>query len=283
MKFVGAHVSAQGGVYNAPVNAKAIGATAFALFTKNQRQWVAADYTEDDIIRFRTALEENGFSPDYVLPHDSFLINLGNADRGKRKRSQDAFTDEMHRCQQLGLRLLNMHPGSHLREISEEACLALIAEGINRSLEVTEGVTCVLENTAGQGSNMGHRFEHLATIIDQVDDKSRIGVCLDTCHAFSAGYDLRSEELCRQTFQEFEDVVGFKYLRGMHLNDSKTPFDSRKDRHHSLGEGSIPLVAFEYIMRDSRFDHMPLVLETVDMTIWPQEIQLLHGMEPANA
>ena len=278
MKYVGAHVSTQGGVFNAPINAQAIGATAFAMFTKNQRQWKAAPYTDDAIAAFRENLATGGYAPKHVLPHDSYLINLGNPDPDKRAKSLDAFIDELTRCHQLGLTLLNMHPGSHLREISEDACLALIAESINRALEETEGVTVVLENTAGQGSNVGYRFEHLAAIVDQVDDKSRMGVCIDTCHSFSAGYDLRTEEACRGTFQALDDIVGFNYLRGMHINDSKVPFESRKDRHHSIGEGTIPMVAFEFIMGDPRFDDIPLILETIDDSIWPEEIKLLKGM-----
>ena len=278
MKYVGAHVSTQGGVFNAPINAKAIGATAFAMFTKNQRQWTAAPYTDDVIAAFRENMETCGFEPRHVLPHDSYLINLGNPDPEKRAKSLKAFVDELTRCHQLGLTLLNMHPGSHLREISEDACLALIAESINEALDSTEGVTVVLENTAGQGSNVGYRFEHLATIIDRVDDKSRMGVCIDTCHAFSAGYDLRTKKACRQTFKMLDDTVGFGYLRGMHINDSKVPFESRKDRHHSIGEGTIPMVAFEFIMGDFRFEDIPLVLETIDDSLWPQEIKLLMGM-----
>ena len=277
MKFVGAHVSTQGGVFNAPLNAKEIGATAFAMFTKNQRQWVAPPFSDETIELFRKNLKECGYAPEHVLPHDSYLINLGNPDTEKRAKSLDAMIDELTRCRQLGLTLLNIHPGSHLRTISEEQCLALIAGSINTALEKTEGVTVVLENTAGQGSNLGYRFEHLASIIDQIDDKSRIGVCIDTCHAFSAGYDLRTNETCKKTFQHFEDAVGFKYLRGMHLNDSKTPFDSRKDRHHSLGQGSISLTPFKFIMQDKRFDNIPLILETVDSSIWPKEIKLLNS------
>ncbi|MBL7077074.1 MAG: deoxyribonuclease IV [Kiritimatiellae bacterium] len=278
-KLVGAHVSTSGGVFNAPLNAKAIGATAFAMFTKNQRQWKAAAYTDETIERFKTNLAANGYTPDVVLPHDGYLINLGNPDPEKRKRSLDAFIDEMTRCQQLGLTMLNMHPGSHLREISEDECLTLIAECINQTLEVTKGVTVALENTAGQGSNMGYRFEHLATIIDRVDDKSRMGVVIDTCHSYSAGYDLGTPEACDKTFKAFDDIVGMKYLCGMHINDSKVPFESRKDRHHSIGQGTIPMVAFEYIMNDPRFDNMPLILETIDDTIWPKEIKLLHSLQ----
>ncbi len=278
-KRIGAHVSTSGGVFNAPVNARAIGATAFAMFTKNQRQWTSPPYTDETIERFKTSMVDNGYTPDVVLPHDSYLINLGNPDPGKRKRSLDAFIDEMTRCQQLGLTMLNMHPGSHLREISEDECLSLIAECINRSLDATEGVTVVLENTAGQGSNVGYRFEHLAAIIERVDDKSRMGVCIDTCHSYSAGYDLSTPGACDRTFRSFDDIVGMDYLRGMHINDSKVPFESRKDRHHSIGQGTIPMVAFEYVMNDPRFDNMPLILETIDDTLWPEEIRLLHSLE----
>ena len=278
MKFVGAHVSVSGGVQNAPLNAKAIGARAFAMFTKNQRQWVARPYDDALIEAFHQNMEACGFSTDHVLPHDSYLINVGNPDKAKRKKSLDALTDELIRCRQLGLTMLNIHPGSHLREISEDRCLELIAESINTALDKTEGVTVVLENTAGQGSNMGYRFEHLAAIIERTEDKSRIGVCIDTCHVFSAGYDLRTQAACDKTFAELDRIVGLKYLRGMHLNDSKTPFESRKDRHHSIGRGSIPLAAFEFIMRDSRFDNIPLILETIDETLWPEEIKTLYAM-----
>lgn len=277
MKYIGAHVSTSGGVFNAPLKAKAIGATAFAMFTKNQRQWVAPQFSDETIEAFHKNLKSCGYAPEHVLPHDSYLINLGNPDPEKRAKALDAMIDELTRCHQLGLTLLNIHPGSHLRTISEAECLTLIAENINKALEKTEGVTVVLENTAGQGSNVGYRFEHLADIIDQVDDKSRMGVCIDTCHAFSAGYDLRTIESCRETFQQLDDTVGISYIRGMHINDSKTPFESRKDRHHSLGQGSIPMLAFEFIMKDKRFDNIPLILETVDDSIWPEEIKLLKN------
>ncbi len=278
-KRVGAHVSTSGGVFNAPLNARAIGATAFAMFTKNQRQWEAPAYTDETIRLFQANMKECGYTADVVLPHDGYLINLGNPDPQKRQRSLDAFVDELTRCRQLGLSMLNMHPGSHLREISEDDCLSLIAECINQALEATEGVTVVLENTAGQGSNVGYRFEHLAAIIDRVDDASRMGVCLDTCHSYSAGYDLGTPEACEQTFKTFDDIVGMQYLRGMHINDSKVAFESRKDRHHSIGQGTIPMAAFETIMNDPRFDNIPLILETIDETIWPEEIKLLYGLE----
>lgn len=278
MKYVGAHVSASGGVENAPLNAAAIGAKAFALFTKNQRQWQAKPLSAESIEAFRTNLSRVGIDPRHVLPHDSYLINLGHPEKEPLEKSRNAFLDEMQRCEQLGLPLLNFHPGAHLNKISEEASLAIVADSINLALEQTSGVTAVIENTAGQGSTLGYRFEHLAAIIDGVEDKSRVGVCLDTCHTFTAGYDLRSTETCREVFDEFERVVGFRYLRGMHLNDSKADFASRVDRHHSLGQGKLGLDVFRFIMNDPRFDDIPLILETIDDTIWTEEIKLLYSM-----
>ncbi len=276
MKRVGAHVSAAGGVENAPLNAQAIGAKAFALFTKNQRQWVAKPLAPKNIEAFKTNLAKVEIAPEYVLPHDSYLINLGHPEEAGLEKSRNAFIDELERCAQLGLPLLNFHPGAHLRKISEEESLNRVAESINIALDKTRGVTAVIENTAGQGSTLGYTFEHLAHIIDKVEDKSRVGVCLDTCHTFVAGYDMRTPETCEQTFAEFERIVGFHYLRGMHLNDSKPALGSRVDRHHSLGHGELGLEVFRYIMNDERFDEIPLVLETIDDTLWPEEITMLY-------
>ncbi|OED42059.1 deoxyribonuclease IV [Endozoicomonas sp. (ex Bugula neritina AB1)] len=278
MKYVGAHVSAAGGVENAPLNAHKLGATAFALFTKNQRQWNAKPLTEQNIDLFKSRCEEFNFKPEQILPHDSYLINLGHPEQEGLGKSRNAFIDEMQRCMQLGLDRLNFHPGSHLRKIEISACLSRISESINIALDNSEGVIAVIENTAGQGSNLGWRFEELAEIIDQVDDKSRIGICLDTCHTFAAGYDLRTTEACEKTFAEFENIVGFQYLKGMHLNDSKCELNSRKDRHHSLGQGEIGWDVFKYIMQDDRFNRIPMVLETVDDTIWKDEIEALRMM-----
>jgi deoxyribonuclease-4 len=279
MKFVGAHVSASGGVDQAVIRAHELEATAFALFTKNQRQWKAAPLPADVIDKFKSACAQYGYGPGQILPHDSYLINLGHPVTEALEKSREAFLDEMQRCEQLGLTLLNFHPGSHLLQIDEDKCLARIAESINLVLDKTSGVTAVIENTAGQGSNLGFKFEHLAAIIDGVEDKSRVGVCIDTCHAFAAGYDLRTEETCEQTFKELGDVVGFNYLRGMHLNDAKSEFGSRVDRHHSLGEGNIGKTVFSYIMRDSRFDNIPLILETVNPDIWAEEIAWLKAQQ----
>lgn len=278
MKFVGAHVSASGGVYNAPKNAQSIGAKAFALFTKNQRRWDAKALDTKTIDKFKKALEQSGILPKHVLPHDSYLINLGHPESDKREKSYNAFLDEVQRCELLGLDRLNFHPGSHLKKLSEEECLDLIAQNCNKVLEKTQGVSLVIENTAGQGSNLGYKFEHLAYIIDKIDDKSRVGVCLDTCHTFVAGYDLRSKEAYDKTMHAFDKIVGFKYLMGMHLNDSKPPLGSKKDRHHSLGEGEIGWDAFKYIMNDERMDDIPLILETIDESIWDQEIQTLYNL-----
>lgn len=273
--YIGAHVSASGGLENAPKNAAAIGATAFALFTKNQRQWLAKPLTEAEIERFKAACAEHGYTAAQILPHDSYLINLGNPNDEALEKSRESFYEEMRRCQLLGLDRLNFHPGSHLREISEEASLDRIAESINRALDRTEGVMAVIENTAGQGSNLGYRFEHLSYLIDRVEDKSRVGVCLDTCHAFAAGYDLRSKELCDETFATFDRIVGFQYLKGMHLNDALKMRGSRVDRHTPLGEGMIGWDCFRYIASDPRFQAIPLILETPDESRWAEEIATL--------
>jgi len=281
MKYIGAHVSAAGGVENAPLNAAKIGARAFALFTKNQRRWQAKPLTSEQAAAFRANCEKVGIPLAQVLPHDSYLINLGHPQPEALEKSRAAFFDEMQRCQQLGLELLNFHPGSHLKQISEADCLARIAESINIALQRTQGVTAVIENTAGQGSNLGHRFEHLATIIEAVEDKRRVGVCLDTCHTFAAGYDLRSTASCEATFTEFERVVGFQYLKGMHLNGSKAAFGSRVDRHHCLDKGMLGQSVFFYIMGDGRFDDIPLILETIEPARWPEEIAWLYSLTEA--
>lgn len=275
MKYIGAHVSASGGVENAPVNAANIGATAFALFTKNQRQWVAKPLTQKNIDTFKANCEKYGYKPGQILPHDSYLINLGNPDPAGLEKSRAAFLDEMQRCEQLGLDRLNFHPGSHLKKISEEQCLDTIAESINMALDKTSGVTAVIENTAGQGSNLGYKFEHLSYIIDRVEDKSRVAVCIDTCHTYTAGYDIATKEGFTKTFEEFDSIVGFKYLKGMHINDSKKELGSRVDRHDSIGKGLMGIDVFRWIMADPRFDDIPLILETPDDSLWPEEIKML--------
>ncbi len=276
-KYIGAHVSAAGGVANAPKNASQIGATAFALFTKNQRQWTAAPFAQGEPEAFKQQCAELGYAPEQILPHDSYLINLGNPTAEARQKSVDSFIHEMQRCQQLGLSMLNFHPGSHLKAISESECIKLIADGINEALAATQGVCAVIENTAGQGSNLGFSFYHLRSIIDLVDDKSRVGVCIDTCHMFAAGYDIRTPEAYAATMKEFDEIVGFNYLRGMHLNDAKKELKSKVDRHESIGLGMIGEDAFRMIIEDPRTDNIPLILETPNEEIWADEIARLKS------
>ncbi len=276
MKKIGAHVSAAGGVENTPINAKQIGAAAFALFTKNQRQWKAKPLSEKSIEKFNENCENLGFNKSDILPHDSYLINLGHPVKENLEKSRHAFYDEMYRCKQLGIPQLNFHPGSHLNQISIDDCLLRIAESINRALDQTSGVTAVIENTAGQGTNLGYSFEQLAYIIEHVEDKSRVGVCFDTCHGFVAGYDIRTEAAFLDTFKQFEDIIGISYLKGFHLNDAKKPLGSKVDRHDSLGEGFIGTDAFKYIAQDKRFDNIPMILETPNPSIWKEEIAMLN-------
>ena len=278
MKMIGAHVSASGGVFNAPINARELGAKAFALFTKNQRQWVAKPLDEKTITKFKEELEKSEILPKHVLPHDSYLINLGHPEEEKREKSFNAFIDELKRCEQLGLDKLNFHPGSHLKQISEDNCLELISESMNEALRQTDGVKLVVENTAGQGSNMGYKMEHLGFLMDNSIDKARVGVCIDTCHLFVSGYDFRSVKTYNETMDKFASIVGFEHLMGMHLNDSKPDLGSKVDRHHSIGEGKLGLEPFRFIMNDDRIDDIPMVLETIDDTIWAQEIELLYSL-----
>ena len=277
MKYIGAHVSAAGGVENAPINAHEIGATAFALFTKNQRQWTAKSLSEESITAFKANCEKYGYQPHQILPHDSYLINLGHPDKTALEKSRNAFLDEMQRCEQLGLDRLNFHPGSHLKKVNEETSLRTIAQSINWALDQTNGVTSVIENTAGQGSNLGHTFEQIKFIIDCIEDKSRVGVCIDTCHAFTAGYELNTPEGYSKTWKLFEEIIGFDYLKGMHLNDSKKELGSHVDRHDSLGKGFIGQEFFQWLMNDPRMDNIPLILETPNNENWAEEIKMLKG------
>lgn len=278
MKYVGAHVSIQGGVSNAPLAAQAIGAKSFALFTGSSSRWASKPISEEQAVAFRANCEAGGYTPELILPHDNFLINLGSPDESKLQLSRKSFLEEMQRCMQLGLTMLNFHPGSHLKAISEEECLDRIAESINITLDQTAGVTAVIENTAGQGSNLGFSFAQIARIIAGVEDKSRVGVCIDTCHAYSAGYDLATEEGYARTWREFDDVIGAQYLRALHINDDKRELGSRIDRHASIGEGTLGTDFFRRMMRDPRFDDMPLILETPDESIWAREIALLYSL-----
>jgi deoxyribonuclease-4 len=278
MKYIGAHVSASGGVQNAPENANSIGAKAFALFTKNQRQWISNPLTKASIKEFWETCEKYGYKPFQILPHDSYLINLGHPEPEPLEKSRASFLDEIQRCEQLGLDRLNFHPGSHLNAISIDESLKRISVSINIVLDKTKGVTAVIENTAGQGTNLGHTFEQLRQIIDNVEDKSRVGVCIDTCHAYTAGYDVKTPEGFRETFRKFGEIIGFEYLKGMHLNDSKKEIGTRVDRHESIGSGFLGDDTFRIVMNDPRFDNLPLILETPDESLWEAEIKKLYSL-----
>jgi deoxyribonuclease-4 len=278
MKYIGAHVSASGGVENAPLNANAIGAKAFALFTKNQRQWFSNPLSKANIKLFRENCEKFDYKPFQILPHDSYLINLGHPEKEPLEKSRASFLDEMQRCEQLGLDRLNFHPGSHLKGISEEECLSRIAESINIVLDKTKNVSAVIENTAGQGTNLGYKFEQIRFIIDKVDDKSRVGICIDTCHAFTAGYNIKTSEGYAETFNLFDKIIGFKYLKGMHLNDSKKELSTRVDRHDNIGKGFLGEDVFRMLMNDPRMDNMPLILETPEESLWEEEIKNLYSL-----
>lgn len=279
MKYIGAHVSISGGISNAPLEAAAIGAKAFALFTGSSSRWVSKEIPDTEIELFKSNCKANGYKPEVILPHDNFLINLGSPDSQKLHLSRKSFLDEMHRCEQLGLTMLNFHPGSHLNIIEPNDCLKRIAESINLTLDKTTGVCAVLENVAGQGTNLGHSFEQLAYIINLIDDKTRIGVCIDTCHAFSAGFNLSNYEGYNKTWNDFDSIIGRNYLKALHLNDSKKPFNSRIDRHESIGQGTLGKDFFKRLINDARFDNIPIILETPDETRWPEEIKWLYSLQ----
>lgn len=277
MKYVGAHVSSQGGVSNTPGRANELGAKAFALFTGSSNRWSSKPISEKEADRFKQQCEQLGYTPQQILPHDNFLINLGSPDSEKLEKSRQSFLEEMQRCMALGLSMLNFHPGSHLNQIDTDECLRLIAESINITLDKTRGVTAIIENTAGQGSNLGFDFAQIARIIELVEDKSRVGVCIDTCHAYSAGYDLKTADGYEKTWRDFDEIIGFKYLRGMHLNDDKRELASRIDRHEQIGRGTLGEEAFSRLMNDQRLDGIPLILETPDQSLWADEISWLYS------
>lgn len=281
MKFIGAHVAVDGGVASAPLNARAIGAKAFAMFTRNPSRWKSEPLLPSEIEAFKANCAEAGYTPDVILPHDSYLINLGAKDPKKLFLSRVAFLDEMQRCEQLGLSMLNFHPGSHLNEMTEEECLQRIASSINKTLEQTAGVKAVIENTAGQGSNLGFSFEQLAYIISLIEDKSRVGICVDSCHAFAAGYDLSNPEGYESVWKHFDETIGLKYLSAMHINDSKKGLGSHVDRHESMGQGALGMEFFRLLMADPRMNDIPLILETPNPDIWSEEIKTLYSLPGA--
>lgn len=279
MQYIGAHISSSGGLEKTVLRALKIKATAFSFFTRNQRQWFSPPLIQEKIDKFKKFCIKYNFKPQQILPHSSYLINLGHPIDTLLEKSRLSFINEIVRCNQLGLMFLNFHPGSHLKKITETNCLKRISQSINIALEKTKNVIAVIENTAGQGTNVGYCFEHISEVIRNVDDKSRIGVCLDTCHLFASGYDLRTLKDCENTFDKFNNLIGFKYLKGIHLNDSKKKFNSRIDRHESLGLGEIGTLAFKWIIRNKNFYHIPIILETINPMIWEQEISWLRSQK----
>lgn len=279
MKYIGAHVSSAGGLEKAVFRAYQLKATAFSFFTKNQLQWSALPLSVKDINNFKKSCIKYHFSFEKILPHSSYLINLGHPNNELLKKSRTAFINEINRCDELGLYYLNFHPGSHLNLISEIDCLSRISESINIALDQTKNITAVIENTAGQGTNVGYCFEHLYEIINKIDNKSRVGVCLDTCHLFASGYDLRTKEHCQYTFKKFFNLIDFKYLKGFHLNDSKKEFNSHVDRHENLGLGQIGKLVFEWIISNRSFYEIPMILETSNSRMWAQEIAWLKSLK----
>lgn len=276
MKYIGAHISIAGGVQNAPLRARALGAGGFGMFTKNQRQWQTKPYSERDIAEFKANMKAGGYAKKTVVPHVGYLLNLGHPEEEKRQKSIEALLDEMRRVKDLDLLYLNLHPGATLGKISPAKCVSRVAESINQALASVEEVILLLETTAGQGTSIGRDFGELAEIIERVKPQSRIGVCLDTCHVFAAGYDIRTRQGYQSTISEFDQKIGLSYLKAWHLNDAKSEFASRVDRHHSLGRGHIGLEPFGWIMRDQRLEGLSFVLETIDYSIWKQEIALLY-------
>ncbi|TKJ42406.1 deoxyribonuclease IV [candidate division LCP-89 bacterium B3_LCP] len=259
--ILGAHVSIAGGIQNAPLNGRKIGCDAIQIFAKNQTQWQAKPYTDENIEGFKENLKTTGINP--VIIHDSYLINLCTSDKVKLEKSINAYLDELKRAQTLKVPYLVMHPGSHLQN-GEEWGLVKIAESLNYIHERTPDyqVITLLETTAGQGTNLGYRFEHLASIREMVVQKDRIGVCADTCHMFAAGYDLKTDQGYSDTWNRFDDIVGIENLKCFHLNDSKKPLSSRVDRHEHIGQGHLGIEPFKKLMADPRFEDLPGLLET---------------------
>ncbi|QIW96252.1 hypothetical protein AMS68_001770 [Peltaster fructicola] len=296
--FIGAHVSASGGVHKAVLNSVHIGANAFALFLKSQRKWANPALADDVAAMFHANCKTHTYDPaSHVVPHGSYLVNLAHTDPERTKQAYDSFLDDLQRCERLGIKLYNFHPGNTTGG-DRATAIKHLASNINRAHKETKSVVTLLENMAAGGNIIGTTFEDLRDTISHVEDKERVGVCLDTCHAFAAGYDLRSPEAFKATLQQFDDIVGMKYLRALHINDSKAPFESHRDLHANIGTGYLGLRAFHNVVNEPRFIGLPLVLETPttttdddgdpikdekgkekeDPSSWAREIKLLESM-----
>lgn len=273
--LVGAHMSAAGGVHNAPYEGEKIGATVFQLFTSNQRQWHTKKLTDEEIVLWEDAVKATEMT--HIMSHDSYLINLGSPKKDMLSRSRKAFREEISRCHKLKIDYLNFHPGAAVGS-TEQECLDTITESLLELEDIAkEGKTRLLiEITAGQGTNVGYSFDHLAYIVKKVHKKIPIGICIDTCHCFAAGYDIRTAEGLDKTLKEFDETVGLNYLFAFHANDSVFDLGSRKDRHANLGKGKIGLECFKFLMTDHRTKHIPKYLETPNGSkYWEDEIKLL--------
>ncbi|KAK2066472.1 hypothetical protein P8C59_000290 [Phyllachora maydis] len=289
--YLGAHVSGAGGVHNSIQHAVSIGANAFGLFLKSQRKWANPPLADEARDEFRRMLKQHGYdAARHILPHGSYLVNLAQADDAKASQAYENFVDDLQRCEALGIRLYNFHPGSTGGD-SMEAATGRIAAQLNKSHRATKSVITVVENMCGSGNVVGSRFEDLRDIISKIDDKSRVGVCIDTCHAFAAGYDLRSPQAFRETMEKFDAVVGLEYLKALHVNDSKAPLAGLRDLHANIGTGFLGLQAFHNLMNYEPFQNLPLILETPidekgpdgkkrveNRQIWADEIKLLESL-----
>jgi len=274
--FIGAHLNIAKGFHVAVEQGNQVGARSLGVFTGSQRAWFKKKLTAEAAENFKAACKKYGYSPDYIIAHGSYLINLGTPEPVLLAKSRAAFIDEMQRCEQLGLKLYNFHPGSAVGGIETDKALEQVADAVNIAHSRTSNVTACIENTAGQGNNLGRTFEQIKKIIDKVKDQSRVGVCLDTCHLFVAGYDLRTREATEKVFKEFDEIVGINYLRGIHMNDSKREHNCRVDRHENIGKGVIGLEGFKYIVNDERFSNIPLVCETEEP--FDEQIKLLYSL-----
>ena len=279
--ILGAHVSTQGGVDNAPGNGKELGITAIQIFAKNQRQWKAKPLEQERIDHWHEEVKVCGIT--HQVSHTSYLINLCAPVEENRRKSIDSLVDELERAEALGLTHVVLHPGSHLKQ-GEEWGLSEIAHSLDIVHERTAGFKAkvTLENTAGQGTNLGYRFEQLARIIEQTHEHERLAVCYDTCHGFSAGYDIVGKEMYEKTFAEFDRIVGLERLQLFHINDTKKPLASKVDRHDHIGEGELGLEPFRMLLNDSRFVDVPAYLETPEDELggYEHDLEVLRGLMP---